>query len=267
MTIYLNNSLPTTCSYCKESYKKGEVEDTDKVAELACHHFFHKKCIASKFNGDEDNQRDLTCHSCNQISIPKRVFPNFNNLSSEITAHLSTLRQDPYYKLQPDFLNAITELESRLDSLEVLLRTILSHIDHLSQPNISQAEKDIHNEAIETAFRDWLTTNIPSDSQCLSGKMIGDFLARDRALRTVYKEAEYLSSIAPNSRCEMIPEEGVPVLDSSNNRVFKMRVSKDYMLRTVKDYQSKQKDFKTITYAAIALLAGAIALFSAKNRS
>lgn len=267
MTIYLNNSLPATCSFCNENYKKGEVENTAKVIELACHHFFHKKCIASKFKSDEDNRQDLTCHSCNQISIPARVSVNFHNLSSEdIRAHFSAIRQDPYYSLQPQFLDAVDELESRLDSVEVLLRTLLSHIQ-LSQPNISQREKDIKNEAIKTSFTNWISVNIPSNSQWLSGKIIADFFAQDRALRTLYKEAEYLSSIEPNSRFHRIPEEGVPVLDDSNNSQFKMRVSKDYMLRRVKDYQSKQKYFKTITYTLMALLVDTVALFSSKNCS
>lgn len=241
MNTYLNNSLPIGCSYCNQSYQNEEIKNTDKVVELTCRHLFHKQCIASKFQGDEDNGKDLTCPGCSQISIAKKVSRNLSNISAEdIKAHLSATKEDPYYKLQPEFLDAIDELENRVDSVKILLDTITSHIYRLFEPDISQEEKDIENAAIEKAFKDWISANILPHSQCIAGKIIADFFAQDRALRTLDKETEYLSSIEPSSRFQLIPEEGVPVLDYSNNRLFKMRVSKDYMLRTVQDYQSKQ---------------------------
>lgn len=261
MTINWNNSLPRICSYCNESYKKGEIENTDKVVQLACRDFFHKQCIASKFNQDEENKQDLTCPSCNVISIPQRISVDFNNISLEdIQAHLSAISQDPYYHLQPDVLNAVDELNKRLDSVKNLLGTILSHIALLSQENISEKEKEEHNKAIETAFKDWISKNIPPHYQCLSGKIIGDFLAGDKALRTLQKEVEYLASLKPLSLSRMIPEEGVPVLDRSNNETFKMRVSKDYMIKKVREYQ-----FKEATNFFIGFLIAAIVIFLVSN--
>lgn len=233
MTIFSNTSIPTNCSFCSVSYEKGELKDTDKVVELACHHFYHKGCIASLFREDKKNKKDLTCRICYQISIPKSEPANPDTFSLEnLKVYFSNCRKDPYYRLQPEYLDALDELESRIDSAATLLGTMISLL--LSSPT--------NKATAQISLRNWIHANIPPHLQHFSAKILTNAIAQDKVLRTLQEEISYLSLMDLKCRPLMVPKEGVPVSDyTKKGKLFDMRVSRDYILRATADYQYRQK--------------------------
>lgn len=224
MTISLNNSTYETCPICYGDYTNSEREDTDKVVELACHHFQHIDCVANWFTENENNNRDLSCGYCNQILMPKRE-PLHLTLEG-LEAYFSRIERDPYQGSNREVIRCLEELRPRSESILNLLMNIIS-LNQLTETG-------------KTEFRNWLLTNIQPQLRYISGKIIGEFLNRGGALRTLREEIRDLSYISPKNW--FIPEEGIAVLNCTSDGVeFRMKVSKEYFERAAKAYIYRKK--------------------------
>lgn len=224
MTTSVTNSTSEICLICHAEYNQGEKEDTDKVIELACHHFQHRDCIAPWFVQNETQERDITCAYCNQISMPKR---ESINLTVEcLQAYFCKIEKDPHHGSSPVVRRSLEQLRPLSESILNLINNILNE----------------SHQSYETEFRNWLKDNITIELRYMSAKIIGEFLNRGGALKTLREEIKDLSYMPPEDWCRVVPEEGVPVIDyARDGKEFRLKVSKDYFERATKAYIHRKK--------------------------
>lgn len=71
MTISKANTTYQACPICEIDYTYTEKQDTKKVVELACTHFFHMQCIGDWFSTNQTDREDLSCRYCDQLCVEK----------------------------------------------------------------------------------------------------------------------------------------------------------------------------------------------------
>lgn len=220
MTISMtNNTTYETCPICAEDYTDIERNDTQKVVQLACTHFFHMECLGSWFSNNEREGLDLSCGYCSQLSMPK--YNPINSITLETFAKsLEKLEKNATLETDPKRIPCLTKLRTLSDSLINLLNN-LSLID---ESNVQKSVEMVKN---------WIKSNIDTELQRTAMQIILELSVGGGALKTLDDEVRHLSNLPYNKWPEEIENSGVPVYHKVDGKLIRMRVSKNYLERAV----------------------------------
>lgn len=221
MTISINNISSDACLICHEDYTSGEREDTAKVVELACHHFYHLDCISPWLALNENTGQDLSCcYQCEASLLPKRFHPAIIN-SEVVEERFAEIEQNPNFGSRPEVINCLAHLKPHSDSIANLLNDIVQ----------TQGSADSYER-----FKDWIVANIQEDFYAMAFLLCAEVIDNGKVLRFLDQEIRYLAALPITKRSTEIKEEGVPVYYGELPNQFRMRVSKDYLERATCAY-------------------------------
>lgn len=221
MTISINNISSDACLICHEDYTSGEREDTAKVVELACHHFYHLDCISPWLALNENTGQDLSCcYQCEASLLPKRFHPAIIN-SEVVEERFAEIEQNPNFGSRPEVINCLAHLKRHSNSIANLLKDI--------------AETEGNEHSFER-FQNWIIANVQEESRSVACLLINEVLQGGQVLQSLEQEIKYLATLPITERYTEIKEEGVPVYYGEGTDEFRMRVSKDYLQRATCAY-------------------------------
>lgn len=221
MTISINNISSDACLICHEDYTSGEREDTAKVVELACHHFYHLDCISPWLVLNENAGQDLSCcYQCEASLLPKKFYPEIIN-SEVVEERFAKIEQNPDFGSRPEVINCLVHLKPHSNSIATLLKDL--------------AETGSIEDSCER-FMNWIIANVEEESRSIACLLINEALQGAQVLKSLEQEIRYLAALPITERSTEIKEEGVPVYYGESPNEFRMRVSKDYLERATCAY-------------------------------
>lgn len=212
-----NNSTYETCPICQIDYTDIEREDTRKVVELACSHFFHMQCIDDWFSRSERDERDLSCGYCSQLSVEK--FNPIDSLTLEtLTASFEKIKKNPIFNSNPNIINCIEKLRPLSASLIDLI-------------NNNPLTDNNSLEGVTKIVEDWIKANLNIELQRTAANIIIELYTGGGALQPLEDQIRHLSRIPYDKWPREIETSGVPVSQKTDSGPVRMRVSKNYLQR------------------------------------
>lgn len=221
MTISTMNTTSEICPICYINYADKEREDTKKVIQLACHHFYHMDCLASWFLIIEANRQDLFCCYCNQFLMPKKQLSNTFTLQT-LQASFERIEKNPDFRYDPYLILCLMRFKSLSDSLLDLLNNDLYPYDI--------------PETIKRCSA-WVRDNIEEDLVLIADQLISEIHNGGNALRTLEEEIKHYRRVPYERWPKEIGVLGIPIYHSVNGgTLFRTRISKEYLERAVATY-------------------------------
>lgn len=221
MTISINNTSSDACLICHADYTNGEREDTAKIVELACHHFYHLDCLSPWFVLNENRGQDLTCcYQCEASLLPKKSQLEIVNVEI-LEKRFAEIQQNSDFGSQLEVINSLAHLKPHSQSIANLLNDILQ----------TRGSADSYEK-----FKDWIVANIQKDFYSMAFLLCGEVIDNGKVLRCLEQEIRRLAALPITERSTEIKEEGVPVYYGKRPNEFRMRVSKDYLERATCAY-------------------------------
>lgn len=135
MTIPVGNSTQEMCVVCGVDYAKNEIENTDKIVELACRHFYHINCISNWIEHRISEKKDLSCCFCNQVFVHNPMRMSFLSNKEDFIHLLEHAKETSIFKKD---INSINYILSHEDLFNEIYNTIASFtnsmVNHDSLP-------------------------------------------------------------------------------------------------------------------------------------
>lgn len=221
MTISINNTSSGACLICHMDYTSMEREDTAKVVELACHHFYHLECLSPWLALNENGRQDLSCcYQCESSLLPKRS--QIGIITAEVVEkRFAEIQQNKDFSSRSEAINCLALLKPHSNSIANLLNDITK----------TQGSEESYKR-----FENWIIANIPEDLRSMACSLSREVLENGKALRSLQQEIRHLATIPTTEWSTEIKEEGIPVYYGKGTNEFRMRVSSDYLQRATCAY-------------------------------
>lgn len=219
MTISTTNTTYENCPICQIDYTDTEREDTKKVVELACTHFFHMQCIGSWFSQNEQDGEDLSCGYCAQTSVQKYT-PRGSLTVETLATFFEGIKKNPTFDWNPKVINCIKKLRSLSEPLiELINNNPLDHENKLVE--------------LKNKIEDWIKANIDEELQRTAMQIILEIYNGGGALHTLEDQIRHLSRLPYDKWPKVIQRSDVPVYQETESGIVRMRVSKNYLERAI----------------------------------
>lgn len=221
MTISVTNTTNDTCHICHMDYTSIEREDTAKVVELACHHFYHLSCLSPWLSLNEKENRDLSCcYQCEASWVPKRSHPE--SITAEfVKQRLAEIEQNEEYRSQSEVIHCLAQLKPHCRSIATRLQDI----------GATQGSKESYEK-----LKNWVIENVQEKLRATACEVINEVVQGAQALRNLEQETRYWATIPLANWSTEMNKEGVSVYYEADHDQCRMRVSKDYIQRATYAY-------------------------------